>query len=153
MSALDGISIARPCGASREGMSGDERVRFCQLCQLNVYNLSGMKREDAEALVRSKEGRLCVRFFQRNDGTVLTQDCPVGLATVKRKVATFAASFVGLLSVAGASILGVRAFAECRAAVAAAQIPDTDPTPRPLMGKVRMGDIAIDTTTARPVTR
>ena len=34
-----------------------------------------------------KEGRLCVRFYTRADGTVLTQDCPVGLRAVRVKLA------------------------------------------------------------------
>jgi hypothetical protein len=42
---------------------------------LNVYNLSEMSQESAEALIAETEGRLCVRFYQRADGTVLTRDC------------------------------------------------------------------------------
>jgi hypothetical protein len=78
-SSLDDISIASPCPASWAGMTGDERVRFCPQCQLHVYNLSGMGRQEAEEVVARTEGRLCVRFFRRGDGTVLTQDCPRGL--------------------------------------------------------------------------
>ncbi len=106
---LDSIGVARPCGADWNGMKGDDRVRFCQLCQLSVYNLSGMTRAEAEALVKGREGRTCVRFFRRADGTVLTQDCPVGLAAVKRKVATVCASVAGFFCLAAGSILGVRA--------------------------------------------
>ena len=65
-------------------MQGDERVRFCEQCALHVYNLSAMTASEAENLVLEKEGHLCVRFFQRNDGTVLTQDCPRGLAALGR---------------------------------------------------------------------
>ena len=32
------------------------------------------------------EGRLCVRYYNRADGTILTQNCPVGLQTLKRRV-------------------------------------------------------------------
>jgi hypothetical protein len=49
-----------------------------------VYNLSGMSRVEAESLIQSKEGSLCVRFFQRADGTIITDDCPVGLRVVRR---------------------------------------------------------------------
>jgi hypothetical protein len=34
-----------------------------------------MSREEAENLIRHKEGRLCVRYVQRHDGTVITRDC------------------------------------------------------------------------------
>lgn len=99
-SPLDQLKIASPCNASWAEMSGDERVRFCQLCSKNVYNLSNMSRTDAENLVKEKEGNLCVRFFVRSDGTLLTQDCPVGLAKIRRKVAGIAATIAaGIVTV------------------------------------------------------
>ncbi len=76
---LEDIRIATPCSADWDEMSGDARVRFCGKCEKNVYNLSAMTREEGEALVRQKEGRLCVRLYQRKDGTVITSDCPVGV--------------------------------------------------------------------------
>lgn len=81
---LDQISIASPCKMDWNAMQGDEKARFCGDCRLNVYNLSGMTKEEAETLVKQKEGRLCVRFYRRADGRVLTQDCPVGLAAKLR---------------------------------------------------------------------
>jgi hypothetical protein len=59
-------------------MTGDDRSRFCSHCNLNVYNISAMSRSEAESLIASAEGRLCVRYYRRKDGTVMTQDCPVG---------------------------------------------------------------------------
>ena len=50
---------------------------------MNVYNLSEMSQPEAEGLLRSHEGRLCVRYYQRSDGTILTKDCPVGTAAVR----------------------------------------------------------------------
>jgi hypothetical protein len=68
-------------------MVGDERVRFCNQCNLHVYNLSGMTRGEAETLVTNSEGRLCIRFYRRADGTILTRNCPVGLRAIKQRVA------------------------------------------------------------------
>jgi hypothetical protein len=82
--ALDSIEVANPCRADWSRMKGDERTRFCSTCAKNVYNLSGMSRTQAESLVRAKEGELCVRFYRRADGTVITDDCPVGLRAVRR---------------------------------------------------------------------
>jgi hypothetical protein len=82
LTVLEDIRIATPCNADWQDMSGDDRVRFCGKCDKNVYNLSAMTRGEAEELVRQKEGRLCVRLYQRADGTVLSADCPVG---VRRK--------------------------------------------------------------------
>ena len=72
-SLLDNVRVASPCSAAWDRMDGDERYRFCRECGKNVYNLSSLSRAEAEALVREKEGRLCVRFYRRRDGTVLTR--------------------------------------------------------------------------------
>ena len=77
--SLDTIQVASPCNAAWDDMAGTERMRFCQLCQKTVYNLSAMTREQAVKLIRQKEGKACVRLYKRRDGTVLTSDCPVGL--------------------------------------------------------------------------
>ena len=84
---LEHVKVAAPCPADWEKMVGDERMRYCDRCSLHVYNLSGMTRREAEALVTSSEGRLCVRFYRRADGTILTRNCPVGLSALKRRAA------------------------------------------------------------------
>jgi hypothetical protein len=84
---LERVKVAAPCPADWSKMVGDERVRYCDQCSQHVYNLSGMTRREAEALVTSAEGRLCVRFYRRADGTILTQNCPVGLSALKRRAA------------------------------------------------------------------
>jgi hypothetical protein len=82
---LEGLRIASPCSADWDEMTGDARVRFCGQCEKNVYNLSAMTRDEAESLVREKEGRVCVRMYQRADGTVITNDCPVGARRLRMK--------------------------------------------------------------------
>ena len=89
---LENVRVATPCSADWERMTGDERARFCGQCQLNVYNLSGMTRQEAERLIANREGRLCVRFYRRADGTILTKNCPVGLAALKRRVSRLASA-------------------------------------------------------------
>jgi hypothetical protein len=84
---LEHVRVAAPCPADWSKMVGDERVRYCDQCSLHVYNLSGMTRREAEVLVTSAEGRLCVRFYRRPDGTILTRNCPVGLSALKRRAA------------------------------------------------------------------
>jgi hypothetical protein len=87
---LDQVRVAAPCPADWERMVGDERVRFCDRCSLHVYNLSGMTRREAESLVTNTEGRLCIRFYRRADGTILTRNCPVGLRALKQRVSRIA---------------------------------------------------------------
>ena len=81
---LADVRVASPCHSSWNTMKGDEQTRYCGLCRKNVYNLSEMTRQEAENLIREKEGKLCVRYYQRADGTVLTKDCPIGVAVVRR---------------------------------------------------------------------
>lgn len=83
---LDHVRVAAPCTVDWDQMIGSERMRFCGQCSLNVYNLSGMTRSEAEHLIARNEGRLCVRFYRRRDGSIITKDCPVGLRAIRRRV-------------------------------------------------------------------
>lgn len=67
--------LSLPCYQDWNGMIGDDRVRLCKRCNKNVYNVSQMSRDDAVALISEKEGNLCVLFYQRPDGSVITTDC------------------------------------------------------------------------------
>ena len=108
-SPLDHVTVAAPCSVDWDSMIGDERVRFCGQCSLNVYNLSAMTKEDAERLVTQAEGRLCIRYYRRADGTILTRNCPVGLRALKRRLSRIASAsisavlsfFAGILAFTG----------------------------------------------------
>lgn len=102
---LDQIRIASPCPVSWEQMPGDNRVRFCGECQLNVYDLGELSRTEAEELLSTTEGRLCGRLYRRTDGTLITKDCPVGLRAARRRVVRVAtAAFATLVSLCSAAI-------------------------------------------------
>lgn len=95
---LDVIDVAAPCEAAWKDMQGDSHVRRCGECRMNVYNLESMSREQAEDLVRNHEGRLCIRFFRRADGTILTSDCPVGLRALRRRAARLVAGIGAMVA-------------------------------------------------------
>lgn len=80
------IKVASPCSEKWESMAGDERTRFCGKCSLYVHNLSSLSEAETTELLRGATGRVCGRVFQRADGTVLTKDCPVGVATLRRRL-------------------------------------------------------------------
>jgi len=104
--SLDRIRIASPCPVSWERMTGDDRVRFCDECKLQVYNIGEMTRPEVETLIAKTEGRLCARIYRRADGTVITRDCPVGLRAIRRRVTKSAtAAFVAVMALA-ASVFG-----------------------------------------------
>jgi hypothetical protein len=76
-------------------MIGDERVRHCSDCNLNVYNLSAMTEHEAAKLIAGHSGqRLCARFYRRADGTLITQDCPWSMRAMARKASRAAAAFL-----------------------------------------------------------
>ena len=83
---LKHVRVASPCKADWDEMIGTDRMRFCGQCSLNVYNLSAMTRDEAESLIAANEGRLCVRFYRRRDGSIITQDCPVDFRAVRARV-------------------------------------------------------------------
>jgi hypothetical protein len=93
---LPNINIASPCTADWNKMTGDERVRACADCNKNVYNLSDMTRDEAEALIIEKEGKLCVRYYQR-------KDCTIGVVQKRKRrlVAAGAAAMLAGVGVAG----------------------------------------------------
>jgi len=96
---LDRMRIASPCSVSWEKMSGDDRMRFCDQCNLHVYNISAMTKEQVAALVTGTGGRICARLYRRADGTVLTKDCPVGLRALRRRISKMAgAALTAILS-------------------------------------------------------
>lgn len=125
---LDDIRVASPCHERWDAMTGDEQARHCGSCNKNVYNLSAMTREAAEALVREKEGKLCVRYYRRADGTILTADCSVG---VRRKR-------VQLVAAAGA----VTALAAGAAAMMFARMGAPQTTPPGVVNVVQGGAVA-----------
>jgi hypothetical protein len=95
--SLDHVRVAAPCKADWNQMMGSDRVRFCGQCSLNVYNLSAMTRPDAETLIARTEGRLCVRFYRRSDGSIITKDCPVGLRAIRRRVSYVAKAITSMV--------------------------------------------------------
>jgi len=81
------IHVATPCTADWERMTGDNRVRHCAQCNLNVYNFAEMTSREIQRLVAASKGeRLCGRLYRRADGTILTRDCPIGVKARIRRV-------------------------------------------------------------------
>jgi hypothetical protein len=148
---LDNIRVATPCTASWDRMLGDERVRHCLDCNKNVYNLSAMTRDDAEALIVAKHGDLCARYFQRSDGTIMTSDCSVGVSR-RRKRRLIAAGAVALLA-GGGGILARAATRtpealehEHRHAMMGAIAPPPPAVAVPVAPQPLMGAVAVPTT-------
>lgn len=110
--SLPQLRIASPCPASWDDMIGDEKVRHCRDCNLNVYNFVEMQTSEIAAILEQAQGgRVCAQLYQRADGTVLTADCPVGFARVRRNLRRMAgavAAGVALLFSASLLMAGQR---------------------------------------------
>jgi len=83
---LEVLDVAEPCTQDWNAMTGDEKRRFCGECRLHVHDLSAMTRNEANDLLGGAEGRVCVRFYRRPDGRVLTQDCVTVRDRLRRRV-------------------------------------------------------------------
>jgi len=59
---LPQLRVASPCTADWERMGGDDRVRYCDQCKLNVYNFSAMSSSEIEQLLLKSTGRVCGRL-------------------------------------------------------------------------------------------
>lgn len=97
---LQNIRVASPCSAKWEDMTGDDRARLCAQCDKHVFNVSELTRAEAEALIVEKAGSLCVRYFQRKDGTILLADCEIGKRGVRRR-RVIAAGVVAAMAAGG----------------------------------------------------
>ena len=140
---LDRVGIASPCKADWNDMTGDERVRHCGSCDLDVYDLSAMRRDEAEAFLASRAGaeRTCVRFFRRTDGRLLTRDCPVGVRAAWRRTTWAAAALLAggfaaaaMFAPRGTGVSRVTPFKEVFEFVRSTF--GAPPAPPPIMGKL-----------------
>ncbi|MGH9929818.1 MAG: ankyrin repeat domain-containing protein [Pyrinomonadaceae bacterium] len=100
---LNNVTINSPCSADWDSMIGNDQVRFCEHCNLDVHNLSRMTRTQAERLVARSNGRLCVRYHHDPAGRPLTLTVGQKLHRISRRVSRIAAgAFTATLSVTGA---------------------------------------------------
>lgn len=98
---LKGIQIAAPCQSSWDAMQGDDKQRFCKQCSLNVYNLSAMTEPEIAELFAQNQSKesICVSFFRRSDGTILTENCPVGLRRLRQSLRKLVTSTAAMMSI------------------------------------------------------
>ena len=103
--SFDRINIPAPCDADWDSMIGNDRVRFCEHCKLDVTNLSALTRPEATRLVERSRGRLCVRFVTRANGRVLIQQFPKKIHQIARRASRIAAgAFSATLSLSSAAV-------------------------------------------------
>lgn len=101
---LDTIEIAAPCPMSWATMDGSTTKRFCDSCRLHVHDLSAMTAQEAETLLQTHRGELCVRYTQDSSGRIVTDEFPTPLRPLRALVlkhCAMATAFVLLALTAG----------------------------------------------------
>ena len=84
---MKNIMIASPCTVDWNTMDGDDRVRVCGACKHNVYDTSKLTTKEIVDLM-ARDSKACLKIYRRADGTLLTEDCPFGLRTLRRGART-----------------------------------------------------------------
>src|ERR1700677_2077073 len=64
-------SITRPCQQDWHAMSGDDKRRFCEHCQLHVHNLTAMSPREQRDLLSDRGERTCIAYVKGEDVTVV----------------------------------------------------------------------------------
>ena len=99
-------------------------------------------REEAERLLAKHEGSICVRLYRRADGTVMSNDCSVGVRRKRVKRTILAAGAAGALAAAATAAFAttgnsVRGEAVMMGEPAVMGSVATPPPPAPAMGGPR----------------
>lgn len=77
--SITDFKLAAPCGSKWEAMSGSGRIKFCQQCELQVYDFAKTELPEAREVIFQQEGKENFVLYKRKDGTFLTRNCPVGV--------------------------------------------------------------------------
>ena len=100
---LKNLTVPSPCPADWNSMIGNDQVRFCKHCSLDVHNVSLMTRTQAERLISRANGRLCVRYHLDPAGQLKTLPVTQQLHRLSRRVSRLAAgAFTATLSLTSA---------------------------------------------------
>ncbi|MBX9687168.1 MAG: PepSY domain-containing protein [Candidatus Obscuribacterales bacterium] len=97
------LEIPKPCSVPWESMKGSSRIRFCDQCQKNVFNISDMTESEAVNLIVSREGKVCISMLKRADGTIVSDECPPILRPLRDGYKKLAAAFSALMALSLAS--------------------------------------------------
>ena len=100
---LNNVTVPSPCTADWNSMTGNDQVRFCEHCDLQVHNLSQMTRSEAQRLISRSNGRLCVRYHRDLKGHPRVLPIRRRLRRIGRRTSQLAAgAFTATLSVTSA---------------------------------------------------
>lgn len=98
------LEVKTPCTANWDQMSGNDKVRFCEHCQLEVNDLTSLTPKRIRRLMTKSKGRLCVRYHRGPDGKPLIRQVPGKLHQISKRFSRVAAGvFTATLSLGSAT--------------------------------------------------
>ena len=105
------FQLPDPCAEDWDAMTptGQGR-RHCDTCAHEVFDLSYLSHAEIRALVFERTKRVCVRFYERKDGTLVTADCTPARDRRMHRLAHQAlrpATWLVRVSIAALAALGV----------------------------------------------
>jgi len=135
---LSRFIIRQPCPENWGAMPGDQKFRFCEQCQKNVYNLEALSDEEIRKLVETGES-IC--------GRMKRPDRPTSIRPTKRQ-RKFQFSIAGLLLLITSSsgLFAAIPWVGRKIGPVVERWMQNDPTPNanPVMGEIYWeGDIEI----------
>lgn len=71
---LDQIVVTLPCQMNWGAMRGDDRMRYCELCQRHVHDFRAMTRPEIAALFAAEPERVCGRVWRDSEGRLITKE-------------------------------------------------------------------------------
>ena len=138
---LQRLAVTSPCSQDWTTMIGNDQVRFCEHCSLNVHNISAMTRARALRFAAKSTGRICVRYYHNPDGLIATRTVSPRLYQLGRRVSRLAAgAFSATLTITGAVAQSPSLGRAARGPVACAQPCRSAPGERESRTGIRLAE-------------
>jgi hypothetical protein len=100
------LRIVSPCKVDWDSMLGNDRVRFCEHCQLSVHNLDFASRKQIRRLIARSGDRLCVSYHNPSSRRETVFPTPLLHKIGRRTSAIAASAFSATLSMSTAFAAG-----------------------------------------------
>lgn len=70
---LDSLTIDNPCPKDWNEMSGDDKSRYCDVCDKYVYDISAITLDESCELLANSSGSICLQLKRTRTGKTLTK--------------------------------------------------------------------------------
>lgn len=101
MSKIDDVFIAAPCRYGWQNMrdAGEANIRFCDGCEMPVYDLSTMTRDEINHLLDREGDSVCLRLMRDSGGEIVSRENRFGLFLQHRLHTLVVSCFAFLLAI------------------------------------------------------